>query len=94
MKGEKIMKKLKQRIFGMENTALVFIRRGLEAVLYILIMLGINARINSELSGVDRVLFIAFMRECITYILLTVTLTLGGGLFIDFALKHEKSSRN
>ncbi len=83
------MKKLLLCALEMEKSALLFIKHGLESVLYVIFLLLLKSKLSEPLCGVEKAVFCREMSECITYLLLSVTLIIGGGLFLDYAIKRE-----
>ena len=84
------MKSLCKKINAMEKQALTFLKYGLGAVLYVSIILIIYSYSRLDGAGISSYLLAQELSECITYLLLSLTLVIGGGLFIDYAIKAEK----
>ena len=88
------MKKAVEKIENMEKTAQKFLKIGLSLILYILILLALNAARNYGLSGIERVIYAKMISECLRYAAISFVLVVGGGLFADAAIKLDKAKNN
>lgn len=88
------MKKALEKIESMEKSAQIFLKISLSLILYILILLALNAVKNYGLSGLERVMYAKMISECLRYAAISFVLTVGGGLFADAAIKLDKAKNN
>lgn len=88
------MKKALEKIENMEKTAQKFLKIGLSLILYILILLALNAARNYGLSGIERVIYANMISECLRYAAISFVLVVGGGLFADAVIKLDKAKNN
>lgn len=83
------MKKLENAFKKMERRAYIFLKSGLQTVSFLSVLLLINILKNTY-TGAQKYIFVQSMSQAIVYLLLSFTLVICGGLFIDFAIKREK----
>ncbi len=83
------MRKLENAFKKMERRAYIFLKIGLETLGFVGILLLISILKNTY-TGAQRYIFVQSMSNSIIYLLLSFSLVVGGGLFIDFAIKREK----
>lgn len=83
------MKKLENTFRKMERRAYIFLKSGLGTLGFISVLLLINILKNTYV-GAHRYIFVQSMHKALAYLVLSFVLVVGGGLFIDFAIKREK----
>ena len=73
----------------MEKCAFVFLRSWLEIILASSAAFALLSLLGKTSGGIEGLLKILLLRESLTYILLGLALSVGGGCFIDFIIKRE-----